>query len=261
MMVNKVQSKRLLVIGGIHGYLDKLQGLMEQVRPALVDKVIFLGDYIDRGPDSKGVIEYLVDFRRSFPQTVFLRGNHEQMLLDAMDEDREAQARLMLDLPPNSETKHKKDFIANGGQAALDSYGATFDEIPAEHTAFMEACPYWHREVTTVPDGNCGTRSQEFIFVHAGIRPGIPLEKQDTDDLLWIRDEFLTSKDNFGGAIVVHGHTFDYEEAPVIRPNRIGMDNGVHMDPRISHYFEAMPGNPGQLVCCDLISRQYWRQK
>ena len=223
-MQEKIQPKRLLAVGDIHGFLDKLQGLMEQVRPTLEDKVIFLGDYIDRGPDSKGVIEYLIDFRKRFPQTVFLRGNHEQMLLDAMVEDREAQARLMLDLPRNTETLYYSDFIANGGQATLDSYGATFDDIPAEHTAFMEACPYWHREVATVRNNNYGTRSQEFIFVHAGIRPGIPLENQDTDDLLWIRDEFLTSEEDFGGAIVVHGHTFDYEEAPVIRPNRIGMD-------------------------------------
>ena len=82
------QPKRLLAVGDIHGHLDKLQGLMAQVNPTTNDRVVFLGDYIDRGTDSKGVIEYLIDFKKRFPTTVFLRGNHEQMLLDAMVEDR-----------------------------------------------------------------------------------------------------------------------------------------------------------------------------
>jgi serine/threonine protein phosphatase 1 len=75
---------RLLAIGDIHGYLSKLEKLIAEVRPTTEDQVVFLGDYVDRGPDSKGVIDYLIEFAKSFPKTVFLQGNHEQMMLDFM---------------------------------------------------------------------------------------------------------------------------------------------------------------------------------
>lgn len=79
-----ITTGRLLAVGDIHGHLAHLKALMGQVCPSSDDKVIFIGDYIDRGPDSKGVIDYLINFRKRFPSTVFLRGNHEQMFLDAV---------------------------------------------------------------------------------------------------------------------------------------------------------------------------------
>jgi len=270
-MQENLQPKRLLVVGDIHGYLDKLTELMEQVQPMEHDKVVFLGDYIDRGPDSRGVIEYLIDFRQRFPQTVFLRGNHEQMLLDALVEDRiakgqhsEGMRKRLRDYPSSNyfsifSTSDTERYMANDGNSTLRNYGGDFGDILKEHENFLESCRFWHRETVMVADIASGIKQQEFIFVHAGIRPGKPIEDQTPEDLLWIRDEFLDSKDNFGGSIIVHGHSFEYEEVPVIRTNRIGMDNAAYMDPQISHYYEDIPGKPGQLVCLDVISKESWR--
>lgn len=136
------QLKRLLAVGDIHGHHDKLQCLMEQVDTKPYDRVVFLGDYIDRGLRSKEVIEYLIDFKKRFPQTVFLRGNHEQMLLDAMVED-----RLYNDSVSLNERKRLRDlsdsfaqsaaldddfgrYIDNDGQSTLDSYVQYISDLP-----------------------------------------------------------------------------------------------------------------------------------
>jgi serine/threonine protein phosphatase 1 len=266
-MQEKIQPKRLLAVGDIHGYLDKLTGLMEQVGPTADDRVVFLGDYIDRGPDSRGVIEYLIDFRKRFPQTVFLRGNHEQMLLDAMVEVRSCnvaarsdERKRLRDISAQfaSVTENDDDFgrfidVRNGGQGTLDCYGGWIDGIPHEHESFLESCVFHHREVVAVPDGSGGNRLQEFLFVHAGMHPQIPVEEQDPEDLLWLRDPFIDFPMDFGGAIVVHGHTPE-EHTPVFKKHRIGLDNGVYLDSA------RRQKDCGHLVCCDLISRQHWRQ-
>lgn len=205
---------RLLAVGDIHGCLDPLRQLMEQVRPMEEDRIVFLGDYIDRGPHSRGVIDYLLDLGRRFPRTVFLKGNHEAMFLDFL---RGAPA-----LP----------FLVNGGLATLRSYEMAEDSnLPREHRDFFEALlPLW--------------QCRDFVFVHAGLRPQVPIDEQDEADLLWIRGEFMDS-DYDWGKTVVFGHTPLLQ--PLLRPRRIGLDTG------------AVYGRA--LTCCEVRSRVLWSQQ
>ena len=101
-MSRPLPPRRLLAIGDIHGYLDKLRRLLDLVQPTANDKVIFLGDYVDRGPDSRGVLDELIRFGERFPQTIFLRGNHEQMFMDALDWQEIEHLSARKDLPADS---------------------------------------------------------------------------------------------------------------------------------------------------------------
>lgn len=203
---------RLLAIGDIHGCLDQLKALMDQVAPTLGDQVIFLGDYVDRGPASSSVIDYLIEFGKTLPATVFLRGNHDQMFADYLD-GRESTA-----------------FLMNGGLKTLSSYQRKgLWPIPSSHRAFLEALTNYYE-------------TEDYVFVHAGLRPGIPLAEQDINDLLWIRREFITSSYDWGKP-VVYGHT--PLEAPLLTETRIGLDTG------------CVYGR--QLTCCDILSRRIWQ--
>ena len=203
---------RLLAVGDIHGCRELLLQLLQEVAPGAEDRLIFLGDYIDRGPDAKGVIELLLKLQERWPQTVALRGNHEQMFLDYL-----AGGDPWL-------------FLANGGEATLTSYeSAGGAEIPAAHRAFLERLPSRY---------DC----DEFVFVHAGLRPGIPLEAQREEDLLWIRGDFLDTDYDWGKTIVF-GHTPQLR--PLLTPTRIGLDTG------------AVYGR--QLTCCEVRSRRCWQ--
>jgi serine/threonine protein phosphatase 1 len=270
------KPKRLLAVGDIHGHLNKLQGLMAQVKPTNNDRVVFLGDYIDRGPDSKGVIEHLIDFQQRFPQTVFLRGNHEQMLLDALVEDRlyngpycANERKRLRDLSVSFARDTDLDddfgrFIDNGGLSTLDDYGENICDIPKQHEDFLASCGFWHRETADIQVYGGEKKRQGFIFVHAGICPGIELEKQDREDLLWIRKPFLSyfhgnpgqtlpvPHSNNISAVVVHGHTSE-PEAPVFRNHRIGLDGGVCLRPSATEAW-------GRLICCDVLTHKYWEQ-
>lgn len=202
---------RLLAVGDVHGCLNELRELMSRVKPTAEDRIVFLGDYIDRGPDARGVIDYLLDFGERFPATVFLKGNHEAMFLDYL-----AGREQML-------------FIYNGGQSTLRSYqekGAF--RIPRHHLDFLHGLPPCH-----VTEG--------FVFVHAGLRPGVSLEKQQEQDMLWIRDEFIRS-DHDWGKTVVFGHT--PLTRPLWEPNKIGIDTG------------CVYGRV--LTCCDVRERCCW---
>jgi serine/threonine protein phosphatase 1 len=185
---------RLLAVGDIHGCLDHLQRLLARVEPTPADRVVFLGDFIDRGPDGKGVIDYLLDFGRRFPCSVFVRGNHEQMFLDFLA------------------GRDQLTFLYNGGFTTLESYREEAGiRVPRAHLDFLETLPLYFE-------------TERFIFVHAGLRPGFPLAGQQEQDLLWIRDEFLESAYDWGKT-VVFGHT------PVRQPyfggNKIGVDTGA----------------------------------
>lgn len=214
MMVNCGSKKpgRLLAIGDIHGCLAQLDTLIVKVDPGIDDQVIFLGDYIDRGPESHGVIDYLVRFARSFPDTIFLRGNHDQMFIDYLD-------------------GHEPTlFLMNGGLKTLSSYQRSGEwPISSSHRAFFETL----RNVY---------ETEDFIFVHAGLRPGIPLAEQENDDLLWIRNDFISSEYDWGKT-VVYGHT--PHDEPLLTGNRIGLDTG------------CVYGR--QLTCCDLLTTQIWQ--
>ncbi|MBW2477303.1 MAG: serine/threonine protein phosphatase [Deltaproteobacteria bacterium] len=211
--VEEVERRgRLLAIGDIHGCLFELQDLLDQVNPQTEDRIVFLGDYVDRGPDSAGVISFLLALRDLFPQTVYLRGNHEQMFLDFLSG---ADPSL---------------FLLNGGTETLNSYqNERLWPIPEAHRMFLETLDY-------------SFETDDFIFAHAGLRPGLPLSEQSLEDLLWIRQDFLKSEYDWGKT-VVFGHT--PLKAPYQKNNRIGLDTG------------CVYGR--SLTCCDVKNGQLWQ--
>jgi serine/threonine protein phosphatase 1 len=188
-------------IGDIHGSLDKLQRLMlrcEQNAEGRPYKYVFLGDYIDRGPQSAGVIACLVDLQsRLGDRLIALKGNHEAMALDAVD----GTAPLRL-------------WFAQGGAATLESYGNVRpSELPSLHLD-------WLRSLRMSYDD--GRR----FFVHAGIDPEKPLALQDEQHLLWIREPFLSDGRDYG-RLVVHGHTPQMSGLPDFRGNRLNIDTAA----------------------------------
>ncbi|MBI4767088.1 MAG: serine/threonine protein phosphatase [Deltaproteobacteria bacterium] len=196
-------GERIFAVGDIHGCYFKLDRLMDKIKLNFEkDVLLFLGDYIDRGDQSKEVVEYLVQLKRKQPSTVFLLGNHEQMLQEFLGGE------------------HINQFLVNGGKKTLDSYlgdnrlYSSRDPrtiFPPEHLDFFNSlCPHYETE--------------DYIFVHAGLREGIPLESQDLFDLLWIREDFYFSKFDFGKT-VVFGHT--PFQKPFIYKNKIGIDTGA----------------------------------
>lgn len=214
----------VFAIGDVHGCRDLLVALMDGVAEDMAAAraelggelrcvVVFLGDYVDRGPHSAGVLDELIALNGQFDDVRFLSGNHEETLLEFLD-DASTGAR----------------WCAFGGDATLKSYGveapaadaggakweaarkAFAAALPPEHIAFLRKLSY----VTT-----CG----DYAFVHAGVRPGVLLAEQSRDDLLWIRDEFLDD-DSRLEKVIVHGHTPEPEPFHSFR--RIGVDTGAY---------------------------------
>jgi serine/threonine protein phosphatase 1 len=177
------------VIGDIHGCLRPLQRVLEKIAPRPGDEVVFIGDYIDRGPQSREVVDHLLGLPY---RCVFLLGNHEKMLLDYLD------------------GKDEGLFLANGGLATIQSYGGHVANIPPAHLGFF-------RSLRPMYD------TFGHVFVHAGIRPMVPLEKQTVDDLVWIRQEFFQFIGRFPKP-VVFGHT--PLRRVLLAPDRIGIDTG-----------------------------------
>jgi serine/threonine protein phosphatase 1 len=214
---------RIYAIGDVHGCADLLAQLHAcidadiAVHPAPQVLEVMLGDYIDRGPDSRTVLELLISRSRSH-QIVCLKGNHETFIFDFL--------RDPVALDP------WKSF---GGLETLMSYGLV-PPINADNQqqrelaeAFAHALPNSHRQFlfNLSPSFTTG----DYFFAHAGVRPGIPLMQQKERDLLWIREEFLGHKKAFG-KIVIHGHT--PVVAPDIRPNRINIDTGAYATGRLT---------------------------
>ncbi|MHA3915478.1 metallophosphoesterase family protein [Halovulum sp. GXIMD14793] len=211
-------GKRIYAIGDIHGCLDDLNRVMGDIQDDLAARphpdplVVFLGDYVDRGPDSRGVIAKLDALRTEALPTVFLRGNHDVCLLTYL-QDPEALAT------PNL---HWLD-PPMGGVQTLASYGVADAQLGhVTHKAFCDALPAAH--VQFLKQTRLTHQVGSYLFVHAGIRPGVPLDQQDPQDLIWIRGEFLHHTEPHSH-IVVHGHT------PTDRMenhgNRIGIDTGA----------------------------------
>jgi serine/threonine protein phosphatase 1 len=217
------QGTRIYAIGDIHGRLDLLASVLARidmdmrVHPASNVICIFLGDYIDRGPDSKRVLDRLINYGLTQP-TVCLMGNHEAFLREFLKN-------------PDVLSVWRRC----GGLDTLLSYGlapkiktdaqdrrelaSELDRIlPSSHREFLSGLKQYFI---------CG----DFFFVHAGVRPGICLTQQSEDDLLWIREDFLLSEDHFG-KVVVHGHTPVLE--PDVRPNRINIDTGAYATGRLT---------------------------
>jgi serine/threonine protein phosphatase 1 len=216
---------RVYAVGDVHGCVGLLRRLLALIeadaaaRPRTRNVVVFLGDYIDRGEESRGVIDLLLSAPLTGFDRVHLRGNHEESLLQFL-----------------ADTSVGPAWLTYGGAATLLSYGVkppdsltTPDELlrarrqlaerlPQEHLAFMAATKLAHVE-------------GDYYFTHAGVRPGIPLDRQDAFDLMWIRDDFLRSTQNFG-KIVVHGHTIT--DLPDVQRNRIGIDTGAFASGRLT---------------------------
>jgi serine/threonine protein phosphatase 1 len=176
-------------VGDIHGCLEPLVRLLDKIQPRPQDQLVFIGDYIDRGPHSKEVVDHLL----ALPyRGIFLMGNHERMLLDFLNgEDQEI-------------------FLANGGQATLRSYGGDPDNIPESHRTFFHTLRLMYE-------------TPEYLFVHAGIRPMVPLAEQAERDLVWIRQEFFQFVGRFPKP-VVFGHT--PLRQVLLAEDRIGIDTG-----------------------------------
>ncbi len=216
---------RVYAVGDCHGCLEALRGLRAAIvadsthadaEAPLADRrvVVYLGDYIDRGPDSRGVVDLLIDEPLADFESVHLLGNHEAFLRRFLDGEDVAAVWMM-----------------NGGGATLRSYGLDVAAIngpwpggdaPALRAALAAAVPEAHRGFL---DGlGLNHIEGDYFFVHAGVRPGVPLERQGAVDLLWIREPFLGSTADHG-KVVVHGHSPAAEV--VVRPNRIGIDTGA----------------------------------
>ncbi|MFL4977861.1 MAG: metallophosphoesterase family protein [Xanthobacteraceae bacterium] len=188
-------------IGDIHGSLAKLRGLIarcERDAGGEAMTLLFIGDYIDRGPDSRGVVDYVMRLQaRLGANAIVLRGNHEELAVAAADSSLNAGSWLL-----------------NGGDKTLRSYGvAAAQELPADHLAWFRALRL------SFDDG-------QRLFVHAGIDPARPLHDQDAHDLVWIREPFLTDQRDHG-RLIVHGHTPLRTGTPDLRPNRLNIDTAA----------------------------------
>jgi Calcineurin-like phosphoesterase len=209
---------RIYAIGDIHGRADLLDALFKRIDESLKDSPVeqviqvLLGDYIDRGPNSRDVIDILIARRQQQHITFFLKGNHENYLM-----------RLL------SDPSTLPEWLQAGGVNTLLSYGvrpAISDDVQGQEElveAFRGAFPDNHRRFMQglALSFTCG----DYFFAHAGVRPGIPLNQQHPHDLLWIREDFLRHEADFG-KIVVHGHT--PARQPEIRSNRINIDTGAY---------------------------------
>ena len=217
---------RVYAVGDVHGRLDLLTALLERIEADAAGMargcrahIVFLGDYIDRGSHSKSVIDFLIAWQRPRFETSFLRGNHEATLLQFLDD---------IAAGPS--------WLTYGGVNTLLSYGIRppvdvpprlrlssvqqqlHETLPTAHFAFLRRLAF-HVEIGS------------YLFVHAGIRPGVPLTQQRFDDLVWIREDFLSSTADHG-RVVVHGHTISMKAESL--PNRIGVDTGAYATGRLT---------------------------
>lgn len=227
-VISEASGDRVFVFGDIHGcpkepeillrYLEDKEGLDQN------DLMVFLGDYIDRGPDSKAVIEVVIDLKKRFPNTRFLKGNHEDMMLD------------FLGFGGNL----GQAFLYNGGLETIQSYGISVfspanemvEALPPEHFRF-----FCELESILMLD--------KFVCVHAGLNPLRDLETQQDDEAFWIRDEFLNNIHSFEKT-VVFGHT-PHQEVFEHLPYKMGIDTGLVF------------GN--KLTCVELTSGKVWQVK
>jgi serine/threonine protein phosphatase 1 len=194
-----MDAERTFIIGDIHGCLDLLNRLVEKLKwNPQKDQLIFLGDYIDRGQDSKGVIDYILALRCCSTNVHCLMGNHEALFLAYLT------------------GRQHELFYANGGLTTLESYYRCNldwgdDLIPPKHMEFFKSLLTF----LELPD---------YYVVHAGFRPGVRLEDQSLEDLLWIRDSFIYEPCALGKS-VIFGHTPFYE--PLVMEDKIGLDTGA----------------------------------
>ncbi|WP_277970941.1 metallophosphoesterase [Sphingomonas echinoides] len=211
-------DSRIYAIGDVHGRLDLLLDLLDEIqadrraRPCATERVVFLGDLIDRGPHSCGVLQLLSRNRANLPDPVFLMGNHEEMLLRVLGADEDSIF----------------DWLSFGGYEFAESYGVEVDAFAtcdAATVARMIRAVVPERDLAFIASFADSFRFGDYLFVHAGIKPGVALEDQKAADMRWIRETFLDSTVQHP-AFVIHGHTIS--QTPDERPNRIGIDTGAY---------------------------------
>ncbi len=194
--------EKIFAIGDIHGCLNKIEELIGKI-PADRDEdlLVFLGDYIDRGQDSREVVDFVISLKKAFQTVICLMGNHERMFLNFLD------------------GREEEMYLYNGGKCTLRNYGIDAidspeerkNKIPSEHMSFYQSLlPYYE--------------TKDYLFVHAGLMPGIEPGKQKSDDLVWVRHEFIDTDYDFG-KIIVFGHT--PAGRPLMGKNKIGIDTGA----------------------------------
>jgi serine/threonine protein phosphatase 1 len=210
---------RIYAMGDIHGRSDLLREMFSLIdediaqNPVSRPIEIFLGDYIDRGPDSAETLDLLIDRSRSRRrETVFLKGNHEAYFLELLRDSTKLNDWRQFGGIPTLMSYGIQPTLNPDTEEQAELIGALIEAVPDEHIAFLQRLK---------PSFACG----DFFFVHAGVRFGIPLNEQREADLLWIRSEFLESSKDFG-KFIVHGHT--PVPAPDLRSNRINIDTGAY---------------------------------
>ncbi len=217
------EGLRIYAIGDVHGRLDLLSNMHEAIakdrarHPDRDWRVIHLGDYVDRGPQSKGVLDFLIMTCRADERMIALCGNHDIGFLD------------FLALP-----RADGLFAHNGGWHTAKSYGIDLDFHPSQalragHAELVRAVPPAH--ISFLRDLNRCVSFGDFFYCHAGIRPGTPLEDQDPDDLIWIRWDFLNHS-GLHPKVIVHGHTPEPEVE--VLPNRVNVDTGAYASGELS---------------------------
>jgi len=211
------QDHRVYAVGDIHGRLDLLLELMDKIerddaaRPQAKTHIVFLGDLIDRGPSSAQVVDYLLHCRTGSAIFHFIAGNHEEALLDSV----------------RGPHIGSEGWLSYGGCETLLSYGVGAGAIATGgillDSEIQASIPADH--VDFIAGFNDSVQIGDYLFVHAGIRPSVPLDQQSSHDMRWIREEFLGDESDHG-VVVVHGHTIS--EKPEFRANRIGIDTGAY---------------------------------
>lgn len=215
-------AERVYAVGDIHGRLDLLLKLAVAIFDHAAGRrvhVVFLGDYVDRGPDSRSVVEFLMGAERDGWATC-LMGNHEAMMAAAMSDPDEVGS-----------------WMSNGGWATLQSYAG---EDPADHAGWMAGLPYV-------------VRDSHRIYVHAGLLPGVELERQTPEACLWIRDRFLRARADELPCHVVHGHSpyaKPVAHEPELQPHRTNLDTGAFRTGVLTAgaFDPALPGGPIELL-------------
>lgn len=215
-------GQRLYAFGDVHGRADLLTILLDGIRQDLTGpdrswetcEIIGLGDYLDRGPQSRQVLDLLID--PALPpdcRLITLRGNHEDAFLRVLDSP--AALPMWLDFGGNATLVSYDVPLIPGTptpERCRQMHAALLEKLPTDHLTFLRAMPV-------------SVRRGDYFFVHAGIRPGLPLEEQSPEDMLWIREEFLSSR-RYHGALIVHGHNITPQ--PDLHANRIGLDTGAY---------------------------------
>ncbi len=231
----------IYAIADVHGQITMLRAMLDLLKEQPLrdeDTLLFLGDYVDRGEDSCGTMEILLELQRERPNTIFLRGNHEQLMLDARSSEPPRQGAT-----PDSFLLSDATLLwfQNGGEDTLYSYKADLDD--EEYLHWWELIPDSHWEFLEATRLEYAT--PRYFFVHAGLLPkGKMWEGQahGMDERLWIREPFLSSKDDFDGKIVVFGHT--PTQRPLIERNKLGLDTGAVFGGPLTA--AALSPNPGR---------------